>query len=202
MNCHLKKIAKHAFRALAHHHSLWERATAENVSLRSMAVVVAKYSGFVEPGACKIRARERAAKPREKFQLRPPQSPRGFSSLARLDYLVTKTAILRSIRKRQPRILYTVGIWTLLNSFAIPKFRVWVRCGRKTAIWKLFYLEQRNSETAGVFLCIQASRVSVSFVGRCALWDRKWAPSLEWQPYLCLLYGNIVIIWYEVPIFV
>ena len=29
---------------------------------------------------------------------------------------------------------------------------------------------------------IQASRVSVSFVGHCALWDRKWAPSLEWQP--------------------
>ena len=43
---------------------------------------------------------------------------------------------------------------------------------------------------------IQASRVSVSFVRRCALWVRKWAPSLEWQPYLCLLYGNIVIIWY------
>ena len=49
---------------------------------------------------------------------------------------------------------------------------------------------------------IQASRVSVSFVKSCALWDRKWAPSLEWQPYLCLLYGNIVTIWYEVPIFV
>ena len=54
--------------------------------------------------------------------------------------------------------------------------------------------------TAKRALGIQAWRVSVSFVGRCALWDRKWAPSLEWQPCLCLLYGNIVIIWYSVPI--
>ena len=40
---------------------------------------------------------------------------------------------------------------------------------------------------------IQASRVSVSFVGRCALWDRKWAPSLEWQPYLCLFTGILLL---------
>ena len=43
-------------------------------------------------------ARERAAKPREKgFQLLPPQSPRGFSALARLYYLATKTAMLRRL---------------------------------------------------------------------------------------------------------
>ena len=30
---------------------------------------------------------------------------------------------------------------------------------------------------------IQASRVPVSFVWRSALWDRKWAPTLRWQPY-------------------
>ena len=42
-------------------------------------------------------ARERAAKPREK--LLPPQSPRGFSALARLYYLArpTKTAMLRRL---------------------------------------------------------------------------------------------------------
>ena len=41
---------------------------------------------------------------------------------------------------------------------------------------------------------IQASRVSVSFVVCSASWDRKRAPSLEWQPFLCLLYANISII--------
>ena len=41
---------------------------------------------------------------------------------------------------------------------------------------------------------IQASRVSVSFVVCSASWDRKWAPSLEWQTFLCLLYTNISII--------
>ena len=35
-----------------------------------------------------------------------------------------------------------------------------------------------------ICLAMQASRVYVSFVGCCALWDSKWAPSLWWQPYL------------------
>ena len=37
---------------------------------------------------------------------------------------------------------------------------------------------------------------SFYFVVRNASWDRKSAPSLEWQSYLCLLYTSIVIIWY------
>ena len=67
-------------------------------SLRSMAVLSSRAH---ERRSREIRARsarERAAKPREKeevFQLLPPQSPRGFSALARLYYLATKTAMLR-----------------------------------------------------------------------------------------------------------
>ena len=54
-------------------------------------------------------ARERAAKPREKEkQLLPPQSPRGFSALARLYYLATKTAMLRRLLSAW----YTVNILT------------------------------------------------------------------------------------------
>ena len=52
-----------------------------------------RQGGFVEPGA-------RVAKPRNsRVQLLPPQSPRGFSALARLYYLArpTKTAMLHSL---------------------------------------------------------------------------------------------------------
>ena len=37
------------------------------------------------------------------FQLLPPQSPRGFSALARLYYLATKTAMLRRLTKNKQR---------------------------------------------------------------------------------------------------
>ena len=67
------------------------------VSLRSMAVLVAKYGGFVKPGAREIRARTSNEAARKIIQLLLPQSPRGFSVLARLYYLATKTAMLRRL---------------------------------------------------------------------------------------------------------
>ena len=56
-------------------------------SLRSMAVLSS-------------RAQERRSREKNKNQLLPPQSPRGFSALARLYYLArpTKTAMLRRLR--------------------------------------------------------------------------------------------------------
>ena len=39
-------------------------------------------------------------------------------------------------------------------------------------------------------------RVSVSFMVRSVSWDRKWAPSLSPLRHICLLYANIVMIWY------
>ena len=57
---------------------------------------------------------------------------------------------------------------------------------------RCFYLSMGNP--LAVKGLIQASRVLVSFVVRSTSWDREYAPSLKWQPYLCLRYVNIVII--------
>ena len=55
---------------------------------------------FCRAGRTSGEAREKERGSREKnktlFQLLPPQSPRGFSALARLYYLATKTAMLSS----------------------------------------------------------------------------------------------------------
>ena len=59
-----------------------------NISLRSMAVLSS-------------RAHERPSREKNKNKLLPPQSPRGFSALARLYYLArpTKTAMLRRLEQ-------------------------------------------------------------------------------------------------------
>jgi len=59
-----------------------------------MAVLVAKYGGFVEPGAC-----ENERRSREKNKLLSSQSRRGFSALAHLCYLANKTAMLRRLER-------------------------------------------------------------------------------------------------------
>ena len=68
------------------------------VSLRSLVVLSSRAHKRRSREIRARSARERAAKPREK--LLPPQSPRGFSALARLYYLArpTKTAMLRRLR--------------------------------------------------------------------------------------------------------
>ena len=84
-------------------------------SLRSMAVLSSRAH---ERRSREIRARERAAKPREKEQLLPPQSPRGFSALACLYYLATKTAMLRRLTQLRPAVAHSewqyVGIWNMV----------------------------------------------------------------------------------------
>ena len=41
---------------------------------------------------------------------------------------------------------------------------------------------------------MQASRICFLCWAHSALWDRKWAPSLEWQSYLHFLYANILVL--------
>ena len=92
----------------------------KNPSLRSMAVLLSRAE---ERRSREIRARERAAKPREK--LLPPQSPRGFSALARLYYLArpTKTAMLRRLKKSRH---LKSGVATPLGNYLS---NAWVTCG-------------------------------------------------------------------------
>ena len=54
-------------------------------------------SGVAAKFAREARENERRSREKKVFQLLPPQSPRGFSALARLYYLATKTAMLRRL---------------------------------------------------------------------------------------------------------
>ena len=64
--------------------------------------------GVAEKFAREARENERRSREKKKNQLLPPQSPRGFSALARLYYLATKTAMLRRLLSAW----YTVNILT------------------------------------------------------------------------------------------
>ena len=65
---------------------VWGDINKNCTSLRSMAVLSSR--------AHERRSRE---KNKNQFQLLPPQSPRGFSPVARLYFLATKTAMLRRL---------------------------------------------------------------------------------------------------------
>ena len=76
-------------------------------SLRSMAVLSSRAHERPSRGPRNLRAKHTrtSGEAARKIKLLPPQSPRGFSALARLYYLArpTKTAILRRLYTRYPK---------------------------------------------------------------------------------------------------